>query len=777
MSQSLKAPIVDPATAAWHGTMKKAFAVAEAEARGTAPATGPSAARLATLRKTFDNIRVQAPEIALRPMQEIASELAVAALTVREAGGSLAPDAVAFRRAVDTELDGLKARAAGITAAHVATWQGAIDALPAAGTTPGTRSVRALAIQKLLAEIEPGVARDTYMLRQVGAKATALEGIGDSAAGLKMEYADLRPTRTTTGDPTLLPAVARPAIKGDLTAEEGVALAKAMKDTQALMGSDRKTDPAVVNRAVALIAKGIDAESAKAALRRLQTWVAVKDEYRTLAKTEPDNAKAFMAKMWWFRRMTVDGLMTQLQEKYDFIWGSVGSDNPESDYDLTVRTHPQKPEKGKVEWDYQIVQLANAALSKDFAGTPPGVLFDTNLYAEAAAAPQELTEQQKAGPAIKAMGAMKEQGQDVGALMKLRRFMEWDEYEDYKAGMLKGIADPADRALVVRQFEEADSLFFIARAEQLRKAAELNPDKAAGKKELAAIAALPATPEGQKKLAEMAEHLEHDGARSMAANNDIYVEKLTEVRALEKEYDAATEPTKKAGLLARLKSYQADATFFAAEAYHSEGPLQHVVKAGQSSRLEIEGDGNTYTPEAKAAAIEARKQDKLKALSPNQMLQSFNENLGDLLKDLRHYASEPFPGLGFYRSSKYIERLCDAFAVIAPKLPEDAQTAFRALKLAGKAPADVQRAVAGLVDIRGEKKGFAEGGSGPADAEQEKQAYAVEEMGKAFPGVVTLPDLAKAVGAFGQAVNAAVRSASTKDMRALADNAYFPKPT
>ncbi|MGH7043346.1 MAG: hypothetical protein ACREFY_14650, partial [Acetobacteraceae bacterium] len=452
-----------------------------------------------------------------------------------------------------------------------------------------------------------------------------------------------------------------------------------------------------------------------------------------------------------------------------------GSDNPESDYDLTVRTHPQKPEKGKVEWDYQIVQLVNNEISAEF-GAQPGILFDTNLYAEAAAAPQELSAEQQADPAIKAMGAMKEQGQDVGALMKLRRFMEWDEYEDYKAGMLKGIADPADRALVERQFEEADSLFFIARAEQLTKAAEQNKDKAAGKKELAAIAALPNTPEGQKKLAEMAEHLEHDGARSMEANNALYVEKLTEVRALEKQYNEEPDATKKAGLLARLKSYQADATFFAAEAYHSEGPLQHVVKAGQSSRLEVEGDGNTYTPDQKAAAVEAKKQEKLRALSPNQMLQSFNENLGDLLKDLRHYAGEAFPGLGFYRSSKYIERLCDAFAVIAPKLPDEAQTAFRALKLAGKAPADVQRAVAGLVDIRGEKTGFAEGEDGPGGAEQEKQSYAVEEMGKVFPGVVTLPDLAKAVSAFGQAVNASVRSAITKDMRALADNPYFPQP-
>ncbi|MGH7041885.1 MAG: hypothetical protein ACREFY_07115, partial [Acetobacteraceae bacterium] len=298
--------------------MKTAFKVAGSEPQATAPAAGLGAARLATLRKTFDNVRVQAPEIAIRPIQEIASELAVAALTLGDAGGTLAPDAVAFRREVDTELAGLKARAAGIAAGHVATWRTAISALPAVGADASldAKRARALAIQKLLADIEPGVARDIYMLKQVGATPTALEDISDVATALKMEYGELRPTRKSTGEPVRLPAVARPAIKGALTLDDGRALDKAMKDTQALMGSDRKTDPAVVNAAVALIAKGINVERADVAMKRLKTWVAVKEEYRTVAKTAPERAKAFMAEMWWFRRMKVDALMTRLQEKY-----------------------------------------------------------------------------------------------------------------------------------------------------------------------------------------------------------------------------------------------------------------------------------------------------------------------------------------------------------------------------------------------------------------------------------------------------------------------------
>ena len=778
MSHAATKETVSPAEEAWYETMKQAFGAGKGTTTGGPPAHGLTDRRLATLRQTFDYVRTQSPETAIRPLQNIASELAVGELVATESGGKVPPDAAAFKREVDTELAGLKSKAAGIVAGHVSAWQTGIDQLPAARTdaTPRDKSARALAIQKLVATIESGVARDAYMLQQVGATSDALDVVAAMAASLKEEYKSLVPKRTTSAPPTKLPAATKPQIKGNLTDEQRQQLDNSMKATQALMGADKKTDTPEVDKEVELIGQGINAARAKEAMKRLKTWVAVKEEYREMAKRDTDAAKAFMAEMWWFRRMTVDGTMNELQKKFDFIWGSVGSDNPESDYDLTIRTHPAKP-TDKVRWDYQIVQIANEELSKDYGGAPPGILFDCNLYAEAIAAPQELTEEQKRDPAITAMGAMKEQGQDVGALMKLRRFMEWDEYEEYKIEMLKGIADPEDRALVLRQFEEADSLYFIARAEQLRKAAEQNPDEDQRKKELAELAAIPMTPEGQKKLAAMAEHLEHDDARSMAANNAIYVEKLTGVRELEDQYNRATDPKEKAGLLARLKSLQADATFFAAEAYHSEGPLQHVVKAGQSSRLEVEGDGKTYTAEEKARAIEAKKQEKLAALSANQMLQSFNENLGDLLKDLRHYASEPFPGLGFYRSSKYIERLCDAAAVIAPKLPETVQGPFRALKIGGKAPADVQRAVAGLVDIRGEKTGFAEGPGGPAGSEQEKQAYAIEEMAKIFPGVVTLPDLGKVLTMFGRQVNALVRNAITAGMKAQDDNPYFPKPT
>jgi hypothetical protein len=151
------------------------------------------------------------------------------------------------------------------------------------------------------------------------------------------------------------------------------------------------------------------------------------------------------------------------------------------------------------------------------------------------------------------------------------------------------------------------------------------------------------------------------------------------------------------------------------------------------------------------------------------MLQSFNENLGDLLKDLRHYDGEPFPGLGFYRSSKYLERVCDAAVLTASKLPGPAQADFAKLRLGGKTPGAVQTDVAGLVDIRGEAKTF----EGVADLEQEKQAYAIAEMSRIFPGVTTLRDLGKVTMEFGQQVNSLVRATVTEQMAAANEAPYF----
>ncbi len=727
-------------------------------------------ARLKTLARTFKALGDQSPEFAVGPLTKIKAELATWDKTPPTdelpGGPGNAINAFWLIQEVDRELASLKATAVAKVDAGATALQAKVDAVPPlpAPATAEAKKTRAAAINKLLTAGEPEVVRLQAILTQFTGTSTGLTAVATALAALKAEFKTLRPESTPGAVLHPVPDAARPALG---TADADTArLGTLLQTTEGRMATNAKPVLADVEAANTIIEAKIDRTTAEAAMKAHKTWDKVKEHYRGLPK---DAGTTFMSMMWWFRRREVDGLMSELQKEWDFAWGSVGSANPESDYDVTVREHGRKTDGDKTvkRDDFELVEDFNRLLSaKPWAGgAPPGILFDTNLYAEAvvedAAVPSD--EAPEATAARKNMGAMKEQGQDVGALMKLRRYMDWDEFEDYKDKMLAGIADADARKVAEKQFDEADSLFFIARADQLTQAGVV-------------VAGATDTPEGQKAILAAAAKLEHDDpAKAMDANNKLYVAKMKEVRVLEKKYDAESDPAKKAALLAMLKTLQADATFFAAEAYHSEGPLKHVVKAGQSSKIAIEGNGITYpTEKAKNEAIAALKAAELAKMSANQMLQSFNENLGDMLKDLRHYASEPFPGVGFFRSSKYLERLCEAFGLITGKLPERAQAGFAAIKIGGKAPDAVRGEVGGLVAIRGDKKGFKADGDGAVpDPEAEKQAYAIAEMSKIFPSVVTLPDLGKVVSAFGQQVNALARNAIAEQMKAASDAAYF----
>jgi hypothetical protein len=711
--------------------------------------------RLRTLANTAAYARKQPPDIAIRTLETLSSELEAAHLMVQEANGvGLTGDAATLRGHVAKELEKQPARALDLATRHAATWEGKLGALgPAPTPTPvgGEAATRAKALLAAINEVKSGIEQDEAMLARVNTPpGPVFAGAKALMAILQREYQALVPKRTPGAELQDAPPMKRPSLLGGAEpTDKEKTLETNLGAIETDMANQRAPDTAKLDTAVGIIRESIDCDDAEKAMKRLKTWDSVKTEYRALAKRDPERGKKFIAMMWWYRRQAVDGLMTELQKKYGCTWGSVGSANPESDYDVTVRTHGRN-KSGAIVYDYQIVAEFNQTLSARFNSTPPGVLFDTNLYAEA----EVEKSWDEDTPVGRDMKAMTEQGQDVGALMKLRRYMDWEDYEDYKQ---KTVADlpKEQRALTLRQFEEADSLYFISRSRQLEEAG-------------ISTKGIPNTTDGLKKLLELAEHLDHDGAKSMDVNNKLYLKSLDEVRELEKQLQATTDPDKKSALLARLRSTQADATFFAAEAYHSEGPLKHVVQAGQSSAVEVNNDDRI--PKAdKPAAIKAKTEEKLKSYSATQMLQSFNENLGDLLKDLKHYESEPFPGLGFYRSSKYLERMCDAAKWIGSKLPAEAQPEFASLKIGGKAPAAVQAAVGGLVAVRGEKKMFTD----VDDPEGEKQAYAVEEMQKIFPEVGTLRDLGRVASAFGQQVNAVARKSITAAMKASDEAPYF----
>src|SRR5262249_27070632 len=165
----------------------------------------------------------------------------------------------------------------------------------------------------------------------------------------------------------------------------------------------------------------------------------------------------------------------------------------------------------KVTQDFMIVKKFNDIIKTEF-GAQPGTVFDVNLYATAplkkAGAPQT--------PVEKNMQAMTEAGQDVGALMKMRRYMSWDDYVEYQEKVLADMkGNPELVEATKRQFEEADDLYFMSLVALLEKAKQPIPKQSGI--------------EGQKAIIEAVEHLEENSEALMEANNAIYIERMADV--------------------------------------------------------------------------------------------------------------------------------------------------------------------------------------------------------------------------------------------------------
>ncbi|NEO96408.1 MAG: hypothetical protein F6K56_42290, partial [Moorea sp. SIO3G5] len=123
--------------------------------------------------------------------------------------------------------------------------------------------------------------------------------------------------------------------------------------------------------------------------------------------------------------------------------------------------------------------------------------------------------------------------------------------------------------------------------------------------------------------------------------------RMLQVRELQAQVAALPDQNSEEAqnLKAEVERQLSNALFFASEAYHSKGTILHVVEG-----------------------IQGKNQEVLAALTPNQILDSVNEQLGDFLKDIRHYTAEEVDdGTTFYRASKYMHRLFDAVNLLKEK--------------------------------------------------------------------------------------------------------------
>ena len=452
-------------------------------------------------------------------------------------------------------------------------------------------------------------------------------------------------------------------------------------------------------------------------LKVLKSWDEVKKKY---SKNE-----SIMWKFFWYRKEYVDSAIENLRKKYPgLIAKSVGSQNISSDYDISLSSPG-------TDGDVKAIAEFNQQIKAQF-GVQPGTLFDTNLYAKDFLKVEEnlnkdLNNNHNKDTDLAQPGGEFEKlsnlDQDVAALIKQRRFMNQVEWDKYTQSVVSQIKNERKRQVVKKQYEEADAIYQIAAHELLEKSKKHITDAGialtgqaklgkAEEEELTKIKNTKVREMVKQQLLGMEElHLiaHEQSDLVLEESNKLYVDRMERVRAIQTTIQQLGngDPEKVNALKAEVKQLLGQACFFASEAYHSEGAVKHVVAGLQGGK--------------------DNKKSALAKLTPENILQSYNEQLGDFLKDIMHYAKDA-PGKMFYRSSKYLFRLFDAVLELR-KRPEFQDIRLDFEKQYGTIKQVAQAVDKELLPIRGGKRN-------DLKTDQAKNNYAANFVKQTF-GVTT----------------------------------------
>jgi hypothetical protein len=316
-------------------------------------------------------------------------------------------------------------------------------------------------------------------------------------------------------------------------------------------------------------------------------------------------------------------------------------------------------------------------------GVEPGIVFDTNLYDRGETLPaamgqtpplhNEASQGQKGGPTNAEI-------QDVAALTKVRMYigddgpdtLESAKWTTYCNESQEGLPPAVATTLAGRQAQANDA---YQKAEQAirDKIKELKPTEENDDKKVHQTAQehsqppAAAPPGGAQPAAGGAQGGGHEDPQAaqlrMQAKNQIYQEKVAAIDELRvkrddqiKEYKKKTTKEEKDAVVAEIdkitvdiRKLTAEALLYAAEAYNSQGAMVDVVHNQQ-----IQGG-----KEKDFAKIKTTVQEKL---------QSFNEQFGDITKDLVSHAA---PGrskwMAAIDAAKYVER----FSAVGVSLCQD----------------------------------------------------------------------------------------------------------
>ena len=195
----------------------------------------------------------------------------------------------------------------------------------------------------------------------------------------------------------------------------------------------------------------------------------------------------------------------------------------------------------------------------------------------------------------------------------------------------------------------------------------------------------------------------------------------------------------------QAKRFLGEANFFAAEAYLSEGPLQHIVFGNQS--------GNTEA------------MDKLK---PEHFLESINEQTGDFMKDIGHHGDNS--GEAFIQTAKYVSRMFEGIVKLNGKMSGISEINFTDIptSVGWKDAAAMQAQIESeLMPIRGAKGQYA--------TMDDDEKYSVgEDIGNTIYGTRVVNELVSKVLSMSAKLNAMVRQEI--DMRSNQDGLKLQEP-
>jgi hypothetical protein len=458
---------------------------------------------------------------------------------------------------------------------------------------------------------------------------------------------------------------------------------------------------------------------------QFHTYAEKKSAYDAAAESQTENAedlqrnlvdRGFMTQLWKYRQQYVERLINSLRKDHpNLIAKASGSTDLESDIDITFVTSASKE-------DVIAARRFNAHILDEF-GKPPGRTFDVNIYIREYGdgnkesfnefhslepnvdfnLPESTNDQTK---------KLTQVDMDVATLLKQRRFLPQDQFDDLLGDVLDGMAE-AQRKKVLHKYEEGEGIYFSTLRDKLdgiesRLKGILvdndasDPRKAKATSALELISSLRAVEDirkFQRGLQTAVEALEIDFPDlTMEATDEMYLDRMGVVRdnedlfrrlsadeaeareRYERENPIVTDKNGKEEprvpfeewrkrklevLQIQIKKDIITNIIFANEAYVSEGAISHVVQTGQARDKTDE-----------------QKQKMLREMPIANLVQSTNEQLADFFKDMAHSTASVRSlrddegneqearrqeGEAYVHASKYVIRMLGAAYALALK--------------------------------------------------------------------------------------------------------------